>query len=118
MCSEYGQEEGRCEHGNEPSGLIKMRNFLTATLTFSRNTVGHWGTLLCNSIVFFVVVSSRIISCNLYLFHVGSVWILEMYQQHSNACAESHIRIYHQFQHFHIHAACWRTFRPWRKRTV
>jgi len=27
MCSEYGLEEGSCEHGNEPSGLIKGGDF-------------------------------------------------------------------------------------------
>jgi hypothetical protein len=27
MFSEYGLEEGSCEHGNEPSGLIKGGEF-------------------------------------------------------------------------------------------
>jgi hypothetical protein len=41
--SGYGTVAGSCEHGNETSGYIKGREFLTRweTITFSRRTLLH-----------------------------------------------------------------------------
>jgi len=41
--SGYGPMAGPCKHGNEPSGSIKAKNFLTCwvTVSFSRRTLLH-----------------------------------------------------------------------------